>query len=100
MSKTTLDLVWGIYGIEAPQAEYRFHEIRRWRFDFAWVGRKIAVEIDGGLWIQGRHSRGAGFIRDLEKFNEATRLGWRVYHFTPRQLRQGEAQAFMKQVLI
>ena len=25
-------------------AEYRFHETRRWLFDFAYVTRKIAVE--------------------------------------------------------
>jgi len=28
---------------------------------------------------RGRHSRDAGFITDIEKYNEATFSGWRVF---------------------
>jgi hypothetical protein len=65
--------------------EYRFHPVRRWRFDAAFPERMIAVEIDGGAFSQGRHVRGAGFRKDCEKFNEAAFLGWRVFHFLPEQ---------------
>jgi hypothetical protein len=70
--------------------EFRFHPQRRWRFDVAFPDRMIAAEIDGGVWSQGRHTRGAGWIKDAEKLNEAAILGWRVLHFTPRQIETGE----------
>lgn len=55
---------------------------RNWRFDFAWLERKIAVEFEGGVHIRGRHSRGAGFEKDAEKYNTALVMGWRVLRVT------------------
>lgn len=69
-----------------PVAEYKFCSTRRWRFDYAWVEQKIAVEQDGAIWTQGRHSRGSGVIKEMEKFNAAILLGWRVLHYTPQQM--------------
>lgn len=68
-----------------PVTEHRFHSTRRWRFDLAWPDRKVAVEIDGGGWVNGRHSRGGGIEKDAEKFAEATLLGWRVFRCSPKQ---------------
>lgn len=82
---------WTSYGL-SPVTELRFSPPRRWRFDFAWPDKKIAVEIDGGVWIQGRHTRGSGFVKDMEKFNTATLLGWKVLKFTPQDLKKGVAQ--------
>lgn len=76
-----------------------FHPTRKWRFDYAWIPQAVAVECEGGVWSGGRHTRGGGFIKDMEKYNEAARLGWRVFRFTPRQLKTGEAQAYMARVL-
>jgi very-short-patch-repair endonuclease len=67
-------------------AEYRFHPQRRWRFDFAVPALKIAVEIEGGAWVHGRHNRGKGYINDMEKYNHAQLLGWKVFRFTPSQI--------------
>ena len=64
--------------------EHRFHPTRRWRFDFAFVAQRLAVEVEGGVWTGGRHTRGYGYAADCEKYNEATRLGWRVLRFVPR----------------
>lgn len=69
-----------------PAQEYRFHPRRRWRFDFAWAQRKVALEIEGGVWTQGRHTRGQGYLRDLEKYNAAAVIGWRVLRLTPQQI--------------
>lgn len=96
--------MWEVYGIEKPETEYRFHPIRRWRFDFAWPDKKIAVEEEGGIWMRGRTGRGgahslpSNIIRDMCKSNEATRLGWKVYRFTPQEIRKGVAQEFMKDI--
>ena len=65
------------------QKEYRFAPPRKWRFDYAYPEFKIAIEIDGGIWTQGRHTRGKGFKGDMEKFNEAAKNGWLVLKFTP-----------------
>jgi len=65
-----------------PESEYKFHPTRKWRFDFAWPTLKIAVELEGAVWIQGRHTRGSGFIKDMEKYNAAVILGWKVLRYT------------------
>jgi very-short-patch-repair endonuclease len=75
-----------LHYLPAPVEEHRFHPTRKWRFDMAWVREKIAIEVDGGAWSGGRHTRGAGFIKDHEKLNAATVLGWRVLRYTPSQM--------------
>ena len=77
------------HGLPIPQPEFRFHPVRRWRFDYAWPASLIAVEVEGGAWTRGRHTRGKGFIADLEKYNEAQVLGWVVLRYTPDQLAKG-----------
>ena len=59
--------------------EHRFHLTRRWRFDFANIDARTAVEIEGGTWTGGRHTRGSGFVVDAEKYNEAALSGWVVF---------------------
>lgn len=66
--------------------EYKFHPTRKWRFDFAYPEYMLAIEIDGGGYINGRHNRESGRILEREKFNTATTLGWRVLHFTPTEV--------------
>lgn len=62
--------------------EYRFHEKRMWRFDYAFPVHMVAVEVDGAVWAGGRHNRAAGYIRDMEKLNTAASMGWLVLRFT------------------
>ncbi len=66
---------------DMPESEYRFHPERRWRFDFAWPTDLVACEMEGGVYAQGRHVRPQGFINDLEKYNAATELGWKVFRY-------------------
>ena len=70
-------------GIPAPVAEHRFHPVRKWRFDFCWPEQKLALEIQGGLFVKGRHSRGASMLKDYEKFNAAASMGWRLIYCQP-----------------
>lgn len=85
--------------LPAPQREYRFAEGRRWRFDFAWPGEKLAVEVEGGIFTSGRHTRGTGMLADMEKYNRAALLGWRVLRFFTDQVRDGTAIATIKEAL-
>lgn len=86
-------------GLPAPEPEHRFHQARRWRFDFAWPDKKLAVEIEGGVWTNGRHTRGSGFEADAEKYNAAAEAGWTVLRYTPKYLRDGSALEQVKRLL-
>lgn len=84
-------------------AEFRFHKKRRWRFDWAWPSARVALEIEGGLFGRGKkcpvcgrrkvagHSSIERTKTDLEKYNQAVLLGWRVLRVTPQQFKTGEA---------
>ena len=69
-------------GGKGLRARLQLMGLRDWRFDVAIPEHLIAVELDGGTWIQGRHSRGAGVISDMDKINAATVRGWRVLRYT------------------
>lgn len=81
-----VELILGGHHVKYER-EYRFNSARRFRFDFAIVDHKIAVEIEGGTWGAGRHVRGAGYRRDCEKYNSAACLGWTVLRYTSDMLR-------------
>ena len=74
-------------GITHFVEEHRFCE-RRWRFDFAFVEEKIALEIEGGIWkgSVGGHTSGTGYTRDCEKYNTATVMGWKVLRVVKEQV--------------
>lgn len=57
------------------------------RFDFAWLKQRVAVEVQGSTWVKGAHSTGAGIERDCEKLDLAACSGWRVLYFTSSQIR-------------
>jgi len=66
--------------------EHLFHPVRKWRFDYALPEYKIAIEVEGGVWTEGRHTRPKGFINDMEKYNTATVMGWQVLRVLPDDL--------------
>lgn len=72
---------WALTGLEMPVTEYRFCMTRRWRADFAWPDILLLVEMEGGLWGNGRHNRAGGYIADLEKYNYAAELGYTVLRY-------------------
>lgn len=86
-------------GFQDFEREHRFHPVRKWRLDFAWPQHQLAVEVEGGVWTGGRHTRGAGFVKDMEKYNEATLLGWRVFRVTPADIKSGKALELISRAL-
>lgn len=103
MSKSNVEeaLLWQLQcsGLPLPQREYRFHPKRKWPADFAWPKHKILVEVEGGIYIQGRHTRPGGYIKDCEKYNAATMMGYKVLRFTPDMIHDGSALAMIEEAL-
>ena len=60
---------------------------------------RLLIEVDGGGYIRGRHSRGSGIEADAEKQSAAAILGYRVLRVTPKQVEDGRALAWVKQAL-
>lgn len=90
-------LAW--IGAPTPVLEHRFHGERGWRFDMAWPELMVALEIDGGVWTQGRHTRGKGFIEDCAKLAEAAILGWRVIRVPSDWVNDGTAVVLVERLL-
>jgi very-short-patch-repair endonuclease len=103
MKRSQLELTFSrqirFAGLPEAVAEFKFHEARRWRADFAWPDKMVIAEIEGGTRSGGRHVRGDGFEQDCEKYNAAALLGWRVFRFTGDMVASGAALATMEQAL-
>jgi hypothetical protein len=83
------------------QKEVRFHPTRMWRFDYAIPELKIAIEVEGGIWKPGggRHNRGAGFRADIEKYNTAALMGWRVFRAEPEKLMRAQTFDLLREAI-
>jgi very-short-patch-repair endonuclease len=69
-----------------PEREYLFHPTRKWRIDFAWPERKLAVEIESSVHrINGR------FASDLDKYNALQKGGWMLLRYTAKMVHAGTA---------
>jgi very-short-patch-repair endonuclease len=78
-------------GLPVPEAEVVFHPERKWRFDFCYRAAMLAVEIEGGIYSGGRHTRPKGFAEDIAKYNAATLCGYRLIRLTPEMIASGGA---------
>ncbi|XZT20698.1 DUF559 domain-containing protein [Acinetobacter baumannii] len=81
------------------EQEYKFHPKRKWRADFLITGKKILVEVEGGIWSGGRHTRGKGYIGDMEKYNSAAMMGFTVLRFSTEQVKAGVAIKQIEQLV-
>ena len=84
--EASFDHLWRALDGQPLETEYRFHPDRRWRFDRAHPEARVAIEIEGGVWSNGRHVRPAGFEEDCVKYNSAAAEGWLVFRVTSKML--------------
>jgi hypothetical protein len=100
-----------------PEREYRFaahhvggpgkgvrHRLKEaglkdWKFDFAWPEIHFAVEVEGGAWVGGRHTRGAGFEEDLLKYHHAQAIGFSIYRCSRPLIQSGQAVLLVRRML-
>lgn len=87
------------FHLPEPEFEYFFHPERKWRWDVCWPHARVALEVQGGIFVQGRHSRGAAMLKEFEKLNHAAMLGWRVLFVTPQQLCMVDTAEMIKTAL-
>ena len=87
-------------GLPVPELEVKFHTTRKWRFDLCWpeIPGPLAIEVDGGLWIQGRHNKGGEIIKTHEKYGEAMADGWRIYTTNSSHIKDGYARKIIKRL--
>jgi very-short-patch-repair endonuclease len=86
-------------GLPEPEREWRFHPTRKWRLDFAYPEKRIGIEVQGGIYVRGAHSRGTGLERDYEKLNTAQMLGWTVFQFSRKMIESSEAIEMIREAL-
>jgi len=86
-------------GLPVLRREFKFHADRAWRFDFTFLEYALAIEIDGGVFSQGRHTRGRGYTEDCVKLNEGAIAGWMILRFTGAMVKSGEALAQTERAL-
>ena len=98
IAKLQADTKLHLQGLPPYVTEHRFHPTRRWRLDYAWPELKLAVEVHGGTYTNGRHTRGGGFTSDREKMNEAAIFGWTVLEVTSAQVRSGQMRQWLDRI--
>jgi very-short-patch-repair endonuclease len=81
----------------SPVYEYKFAEGRKFRFDIALVEHKIAIEYEGVMGAKSRHMTIGGYTKDCEKYNLATKQGWRVLRYTA--INYADVQIDLQQIL-
>lgn len=86
-------------GLPHPHREYRFEPSRQWRADYCWPAHGLILEQEGAIWTRGRHTRGSGFLKDMEKYNHAATLGYRVVRVTPETLCTEDTIAMLGKLL-
>ncbi len=88
-----------LLGLPVPIRECKFHPTRRWRSDFLWPSHDLIVEVEGGVFTGGRHTRPLGFINDCEKYNEAVLAGYKILRVTSQHIKTGEALNWIERAL-
>lgn len=104
-ARTTVDAADGLanllrwQGVSGFEREYRAIPTRQWRWDIAFVDQRLLIEVDGGGWTQGKHSREPGMSADSTKQNTAVIADWRCLRFTPSMIDSGEAVETIRKAL-
>lgn len=85
--------------IPEPIEEFKFHPTRKWRVDICWPDQKLALEIEGGTFMAKGGHRGSisGYVKDMEKYNALSILGYSLLRFTPQQMESCESYDYLRE---
>lgn len=86
-------------GLPKPVFEHQHIPGRKFRLDVAWPEHKVGIEVQGGVWTRGKHGRGSGIVKDVEKRNLQLIHGWSVIEVQPSELCMQETVEMVKAVI-
>lgn len=94
--KTDVENLMAKHLREAKLLGYRrnqpFIEGRKFQADFFWPRLRLALEVDGGVWMaRGGHTTGSGYTSDRERDVEGLLQGVLTVRYTSDQVRKGYA---------
>src|SRR5260370_30891857 len=78
--------------------EFQFDLNRKWRADF-FINPNLLIEVEGGIWSFGRHTRGQGFLNDLEKYNRSVELGFCLLRYCTQDVLELKCLPQIRRVL-
>jgi hypothetical protein len=93
------ELLWKAWDGPWLECEYMFLPDRRFRFDFAFPKKRVAIELEGAVWTGGRHTRGSGFVKDCEKYGLAAANGWLVFRLAPNMINDDWIELILRKCL-
>lgn len=86
-------------GLAPFQQNAYFIRGRKFQADFWWPEKRIALEVDGGVWMpRSGHTSGAGYTSDRERDVEALLQGIITVRYTSDQVRNGYAISTFKRI--
>lgn len=90
------EATWRLLDGPPLEKEFPFCPGRDWRADYR-VGPWL-IELEGGIWSGGRHTRGKGFVEDCFKYNAAALLGFRVIRLATGMANADYLQQLIKEI--
>lgn len=74
---------WVLIGLKLDyKKEFKFHDTRKFRFDYCIPDQLIAIEYEGIYGDKSGHTNVKGYTSDSTKYNLACVNGWRVLRYT------------------
>lgn len=86
-------------GLPLGEPQVRGIPGRQFAFDRAWPDQRVAVDVQGAIYVKGGHSTGVGIERDTEKACLAALAGWRYLPVTEKQIKSGQAVDWIARAL-
>lgn len=92
IEKQTIEKVLWVFHREGKIPKYvqelQFHDLRKFRFDWAIPEWKLAIEYEGIFSKKSRHTGINGYTIDCEKYNLAQLEGWKILRYTAKNYNQ------------
>jgi len=93
------ELLFQMRAAQLPEPERQFRFGPRWIVDFGFPPEQVLIEVQGGSWIGGRHTRGKGYADDCRRLHRAQMLGWHMIFVTGDMIQSGEALQMIEEAL-
>jgi hypothetical protein len=89
------------HGYPEPERQAMLVPGRRFQTDFYWSSHATGLEVEGGVYVGGRHVNPSGFEGDIRKYNAIAAQGIRLFRVMPQHTkpRKGDDEPYLLSVL-